>query len=256
MDDTTTSEFKPPYLAFKTFWTFVDELLAKPLPPKLDRSLMRSKSGSDQASLTAALKSFDLIDDVQGVTGLRALADADEAGRIHWLGQQLRLHYPVQVKVSEGNGTEQQLRDSLKESFGLGSADTIRKAMTFFLHAARTAGIEISPHFPVTRSGSGAPGAPKPRRPTKRKPPPSPAPDKNEGSGRLTVSGDIYTLTMASGPVVTFAVQINVMEASVEDRNFIFAIIDKLRGYGNNQHAQTSGSGEDAAGSPPQDTEG
>lgn len=256
MDEMTGSEFKPPYLAFKTFWGFVDELLAKPLPPKLDRSLMRSKSGSDQASLTAALKSFGLIDDGQVVTGLRALAGADEAGRLHWLGQQLRLQYPAQVEVSEGNGTEQQLRDSLKESFGLGSADTIRKAMTFFLHAARTAGIEISPHFPTTRSGSGAPGTPKARRPTKRKPPPSPPSGKSESAGSLTVSGDVYTLAMASGPVVTFAVQINVMQASVEDRDFIFAIIDKLRGYGSNQRAQTSGSGEDAAGSQPQDTEG
>ena len=114
MDEMTGSEFKPPYLAFKTFWGFVDELLAKPLPPKLDRSLMRSKSGSDQASLTAALKSFGLIDDGQVVTGLRALAGAGGARRLHWLGQQLRLQYPAQVEVSEGNGTEQQLETRSK----------------------------------------------------------------------------------------------------------------------------------------------
>jgi hypothetical protein len=255
VDETTKTEFRPPYLAFKTFWTFIDELLAKPLPPKLDRSLMRSKSGSDQASLTAALKAFDLIDDGQVVTGLRDLAEADQEGRLQWLAQQLRLHYPAQVKVSEEHGTEPQLRESFKASFGLESADTTRKSMTFFLHAARTARIEISAHFPTTRSGSGAPGTPKVRRPARRKPPSTQTPVKNEGGGSLTVSGDVYTLAMDSGPVVTFAVQINVMQASVEDRDFIFEIIDKLRGYGKNQPAQSSGSGENAAGSPPQDME-
>lgn len=255
MDETTKTEFRPPYLAFKTFWTFIDELLAKPLPPKLDRSLMRSKSGSDQASLTAALKAFDLIDDGQIVTGLRGLADADQEGRLRWLGQQLRLHYPAQVKVSEEHGTEQQLRESFKESFGLEPSDTTRKSMTFFLHAARTAGIEISAHFPTTRSGSGAPGTPKGRRSARRRPPSTPPPVKNEGGGSLTVSGDVYTLAMDSGPVVTFAVQINVMQASVKDRDFIFEIVDKLRDYGKGQRAQSSDSGGNATGSQPQDVE-
>jgi hypothetical protein len=193
---------------------------------------MRSKSGSDQANLTAALKAFSLIDANQVVTGLRDLAAADSTGRFHWLAQQLRPHDPDQLKVSEENGTEQQLKDSFKESFALESADTTRKAMTFFLHAARTANVEVSPHFPTTRSGSGAPGTPKPRRLSAKRKPPAVPPVRDEAASSLTVSGDVYTLTMDSGPVVTLAVQINVMEASVTDREFIFQIVDKLRGYG------------------------
>jgi hypothetical protein len=249
MDESAQGEFRPPYLAFKTFWTFIEELVSRPLPPRIDRSLMRSKSGSDQVSLTAAMKSFGLIDSSQTVTGLRDLAATDEAGRIEWLSLEVRKHYAAQMKVSEENGTEQQLRDSFKDSFGLESADTLRKAMTFFLHAARTAGIETSAHFPTTRSGSGSPGTPKPRRPVKRKPPVTPPKDESDQGGSLAVAGDVYTLTMRSGPEVTFAVKMNVMEASIEDRTFIFEIIDKLRDYG--KPAKASGSAKEAAGQEP-----
>jgi hypothetical protein len=249
MDEPAQGEFRPPYLAFKTFWTFIEELASKPLPPRIDRSLMRSKSGSDQVSLTAAMRSFGLINSSQEVTGLRELAATDQAGRVQWLALEVRKHYAAQMKVSDENGTEQQLKDSFKESFGLESADTLRKSMTFFLHAARTAGIETSAYFPTTRSGSGSPGTSKPRRPTKRKPPASAPKEEGDEGGSLAVAGDVYTLTMRSGPVLTFAVKMNVMEASVEDRNFIFAIVDKLRGYG--KPARTSGSAKETAGQKP-----
>lgn len=252
MDSTADSNgFRPPYLSFQTFWSFIEELVARPLPKKLDRSVMRHKSGSDQANLAVALRAFGLIDDAWFVTGLDALSKADEEGRVHWLAQQIRVHYGAQMKVSEENGTENQLRDSFKEAFGLESADTIRKSMTFFLHAARKAGIETSHYFPTTRPGSGAPGTAKPRRAAPKRKPPADTPrekgpDKGSEGGTLSVAGDVYTLTMASGPVVTFAVQMNVMTASVEDRDFIFQVIDKLRGYG--EASKPSGSADGGAG--------
>lgn len=256
MDEAAPDDFRPPYLAFTTFWSFINELVAKPLPPRLDRSLMRSKSGSDQAALTAAMKSFGLIDSGQAVTGLRDLASRDEAGRLTWLQEQVRVHYPAQMKVSDEHGTDQQLKESFKEAFGLDSADTTRKAMTFFLHAARTAHIETSANFPSTRSGSGAPGTPKPRRTTsRRRPPASPPTDKGGNASRLTHSGDTYTLTMDSGPVVTMTVAFNVMEASIDDRDFIFEIVDKLRAYGSRIDRQTSGSRHGAAGNRSDATE-
>jgi hypothetical protein len=256
VDDPAPNGFRPPYLAFKTFWTFIEELTAKPLPPKIDRSLMRSKSGSDQIHLTAAMKAFDLIDNDQRVTGLAGLAATDDEGRIAWLALEIRKRYPDQMQVSADNGTEQQLRDSFKQSFSLESADTVRKAMTFFLHAARTARIEVSTHFPSTRSGSGAPGAPRPRRSARRKAPtPPPKNDSSSENSAFSVSGDVYTLKMASGPTVTLAVQMNVMEASVTDRDFIFHLVDKLRGYSNGERSQTSGSSKETAGQQANDEE-
>jgi hypothetical protein len=188
--------FRPPYLPFKTFWTFTNDLLAAPLPPQIDRSLMTSKSGTDQVHLTAALKGFGLIDGNQTVTGLRDLENTDDQARARWLAEQIRLHYPAQVKLSEQNGTEQQLKESFRDGFEINSVDTLRKSITFFLHAVQQAGIPLSPHFPSTRSGSGAPGTPKPRRPAgsrsagKRKPPTSPA-DNGSSAGRAAERRDI-----------------------------------------------------------------
>jgi hypothetical protein len=232
MDESAQGGFRPPYLSFATFWSFLDAMVSKPLPPRIDRSMMRSKSGSDRMALTAAMKSFGLIDDDQVVTGLRDLESSSEAARAQWLAEVVRKYYPAQMEVSQQNGTERQLHESFRDAFQMGSAETIRKAMTFFLHAARTAGIETSPHFPATRSGSGAPGAPRPRRAAPKHKPPSDAAKATEGASILQIEGDTYTLRMESGPVVTMAVKMNVMETSVSDRDFIFQLIDALRSYG------------------------
>lgn len=73
------SGFKPPYMAFQTFWRFIDELSGPGLPPVIDRSLMSSKSGTDQANLVTALRSFNLINDDNTVNAtFNALVTASE----------------------------------------------------------------------------------------------------------------------------------------------------------------------------------
>ena len=249
MDEPSQNDFRPPYLSFKTFWSFLEELLSNPVPPQIDRSLMRSKSGSDQVNLTAALKAFGLIDAGQTVTGLRELASGEEQARIRWLADQVRKHYPVQVKVSEENGTEQQLRESFRESFKIESADTLRKAMTFFLHAARAAGIAISPHFPTTRSGSGAPGTPKPRRSASRRKAAADSSNSSRGNGSAksgSADGDTYSVDLASGGSVSVVVSVNLFELTKTDRKFVIELVDALRDY----DAKASAAGDTGRGEP------
>jgi hypothetical protein len=157
-----------PYLPFQTFWSFIGELCAKPLPPQIDRSMMGSKSGTDQSNLMGALKFFGLVGDHSEVKpALTAFASIDEAGRKQALMSMLRQRYPNQFEVSDKNGTEKQLL----ETFDPYTGDTKRKAMTFFLHAARFSGIEVSPHFPVTRMGSGRRASSSAKRTPKPRPP-------------------------------------------------------------------------------------
>jgi hypothetical protein len=249
--DEQTSEFRPPYSSsFSTFWSFVGELADGALPPKIDRSLMRSKSGTDQAGLTAAMKAFRLIDANQFVTGLNDLKPLDKAGRLKWLAEQINEHYAVQVQVAAQNGTEQQLRDSFREAFPtLESTETIRKAMTFFLHAARTANIPLSPHFPSTRSGSGAPGAPKPTRPArKRKPPAGDTKKPDLGAGSAGTSAHEHTIVdFGNAGTVSIDVDVKWLDLTPHQfaklREFIKAI-EALGDPGND------GSAEDAEVSP------
>ncbi|MBL7619875.1 MULTISPECIES: hypothetical protein [unclassified Frankia] len=189
MDEATTApEFLPPYMAFQTFWSFIGSLGAHPLPPKIDRSMMGSKSGTDQASLMGALRGFGLVGEGHEVQpALRELAEADEERRSELLAELIRRFYPAQVAVSESNGTKQQLDDSFRSSFDLSAAETRRKATTFFLHAARVAQLPLSPHFPPTRTGSGGPGTPRAKRPTAKRKPPATAPP-TDGTAQAAAS--------------------------------------------------------------------
>ena len=238
MGEPTTSTFRPPYMSFQTFWKFIEDLSARPLPPQIDRSIMAQKSGTDQANLMAALTGFGLIGPDQRVEpGLRDLAVGDETTRRERLATLIQIYYPAQVSVADQNGTEQQLQQSFREAFNLESADTRRKAVTFYLHAARTAGMTLSEYFPNTRSGSGSPGTPRPKRGTRRRAAAIPADGAANGSATrrrdgLTVEGgDTYTVTLASGGTVTVAVSVNLFDLTTEDRAFVIDLIDKLKGY-------------------------
>lgn len=155
MENAGVSSFKPPYLPFKTFLGFIERLGEKPLPPKIDRSMMGTKSGGEQVNLIQAMKGFRLIHGDQAVAPLLGeFVAADDDRKKALVSRLVQAHYPEQMKVSEQNGTPELLDRSFEQSFAV-TGDTRRKAVTFFLQAARYAGLDLSPHFPPTRMGSG-----------------------------------------------------------------------------------------------------
>jgi hypothetical protein len=238
METENGEPFRPTHMAFATFWNFIGELASRPLPPQLDRSMMSSKSGTDQSNLMSVLGSFGLVGPApqhRVEPALVALASADNEQRKAELAKLIRHHYSAAVTLSEQNGTEQQLHQSFKETFGMEAADTRRKAVTFFLHAARTAELPISPHFPATRSGSGGPGASRSKRTTRRK---QFNGDNSTASGSGTTateqrgaSGDTYTVQLVSGGQVSVVVDVNLFDLTTDDRNFVIDLVDKLKGY-------------------------
>lgn len=244
MDRPETDTFKPPYMPFATFWNFISNLAARPLPPRIDRSMMSGKSGTDQANILATLKAFGLINAEQKVdVSLTDLAGPDEATRREKLAHILRLHYPGPVSVSEQNGTEDQLTESFRDGFGLTAADTRRKCVTFFLHAAREAGLPISANFPQTRAGSGGPGVPK-SKPTKSGSSKSKTPAAAPAA--RTAKGDSYSVSLRSGGTVSVEVSVNLFDLSTKDRTFVISLVDALKGYdGEQEPARTAGVGED-----------
>lgn len=238
--------FRPPYFSFQTFWGFIDELAARPLPPQIDRSMMGSKSGTDQANLLTALKGFDLIGPDQRVNStLTALAAQDAGERKAALAALVRHFYAAPLAVSELNGTEGQLNEAFKAAYSLESGDTRRKAITFFLHAARTAGIELSPYFPATRggtgSGSGSPGVPRPKKRAagKAKTNGTVGPASAPGSPGApvvttthTVAGEVKTVSFGDAGTVT--VNVNVRWLDLPDEAFVGVrrIIRELEAFG------------------------
>lgn len=89
-----------------------------------------------------------------------------------------------------------------------------------------------------------------PGKPVRETQPEIPLGAVNGNAGHFSqTDGNVFVLKMPSGPEMTLAVKMDVMLTSVEDRNFIFKIVDELRAY-----AQASG-GDKAAGTAHQDGE-
>lgn len=233
--DTDPIGFRPPYLSFQTFWKFLEELSSKPLPPRVDRSIMTSKSGTDQANLTLALTSFGLTDTeghVQPALTQLVTAPADERPQL--FAELIRRYYEGPLRVSSENGSPLDLNKAFTDAYpSIASADTRRKAVTFFLHAARHSGIELSPHFPATRSGSGAPGAPKAKRvSSRRRNQGDPGRNGSTSQGAAQAgAGQTNTVTLKSAGTVTLTYDVNLFEASDEDQKFVIGLINKLRAY-------------------------
>lgn len=235
--DETLEAFRPPHMSFATLMNFLSDLASRPLPPQIDRMMLSSKSGTDQNNLLAALTTFGLIGDQQRVLPkLEALAVTDEELRKAELRKLVQEYYPDAVKLSEINGTHQQLQNVFKEKFGLDSADTRRKAITFFLHAARAAELPISAYFPNTRSGSGGPGTPRAKKPraARRAAPPdgTPTPPANPGGQSGENSGSEFsTEVQIKAGRVKLTVNVNPIELRGKDRTFFFDLVDKMEEY-------------------------
>lgn len=242
-----TEPFKPPYMSFLTFWNFLGDLAAKPLPRTLDRSIMTSKSGTDQNNLMAALATFGFID-TDGTVKPRLVefAATNTEGRTAMLAELVYTYYAGPIAVSKQNGSPAALADSFRDTLGQNAPDTRRKSITFFLHAAAAAGIELSPHFPKTRSGSGSPGTPKPRRTPKRKANgDNDASPVNNTSATPNISGYSRTVELKSGGTVTLIYNVNMMTSDDKDELFVLDLVRKLRSY----QRGSSGDGTDGGGS-------
>lgn len=171
-------DFQPPYLSWSTFEGILDQLKGGGLPDKIDRSVLVGKSGGDQSQFLRACRQFGLMDEEteEPTERMRDLVTAEDRGPL--LGEILRESYPNVVALTSG-ATQAMLEEKFRE-FGI-EGDTVRKAIAFYLNAAKQTDIELSERFKSTRPGAGGR-----RKRTARKagggngndtpPPPPPAP--------------------------------------------------------------------------------
>lgn len=150
--------FTPPYVSWLTLTNLVDRIAKEGgLPSQIDRSYLSNLPGSTQTPLLAALKALRLVDD-----DLRPMQDLetwvnepdDRQGLVQAM---LEIYYPGPLGLPKF-ATQQQLENEFRK-FGI-SGSTMRKAISFFLSAAKFAEIPLSPHFKVPRSAPSSDGAP------------------------------------------------------------------------------------------------
>jgi len=157
----TDSESKaptaPPYISFKTLTNLLERLEQTHLPPRIDRSYLDGMSGGYQTQVIAALRWLDLIGENGEARPVLVALATTSGQRPQMIGELLHSRYPSVFAISNSHGTQGQLEEEFRK-FGV-SGSTLRKAIAFFLHAARYAEIPVSAHFkiPPARNGDRPP---------------------------------------------------------------------------------------------------
>lgn len=217
------AEFAPPYMSFETFRNFVQRLNPEAMPPRIDRSMMLGMAGGTQTSLMQLLKQFGLIGEANEVCPpLLKMTQNDEAFA-QVLREILQQYYAKQLMLARQQGTPAQL----SESFGPWgySGSTLRKAVTFFLHAAKAADLPLSPHF---RPPKTTPTTSRARRP---RPKSAELPGPDAVSSFTPGGSESHTIALSSGGTVTVSCTASFLALSREDRNFLFQLVDQLKDY-------------------------
>ncbi|HEY3864547.1 MAG TPA: DUF5343 domain-containing protein [Solirubrobacteraceae bacterium] len=173
MTEDNEEDFKPPYVSFTMLLNVLERMRTEGIPARVDRSYLGSTSGTTKAQFLAAAKGLGLLDNDLKPTGvLQGLVSTPEQ-RPRIMQELLTRFYPKVVALGT-NATQQQLEETFREEYDI-SGSTVRKAISFYLAAARFAKVELSPHFTAPRVGGATPGKRRPRSKTAAAPPP-PAP--------------------------------------------------------------------------------
>jgi len=198
-------------------------------PPRIDRSYLVGMSGGYQTQVLGALKSLDLIDDQGHVSvELSALAtkpDERPAG-IHSIFER---KYPGATKLGQVKATHGQLEEEFRKT-GL-SADPMRKAMSFFLHGAKYAGIELSPHFriPKQTASGGRTGKTRARRRAEDRV--EDATEEFEEENLPPRGGEEFAIELSGGGTLTLQASVAFMRLPRSDREFLFRLVDEMQAY-------------------------
>lgn len=154
---------KPPYPGFGAFTSLLDRLTKSGVPAVIDRQFVGG-SGTNQSLMLGALTYLRLIDDANKPTQeLHDLSEKEDE-RAAIFRSLVERNYAGAVALGP-RATQGQLDQWFRQQ-GV-SGETARKAQSFFLSLAKAGGLELSPHFKVTRP-SPVPG--RKRATTKKKP--------------------------------------------------------------------------------------
>lgn len=214
-----------PYLPFLTFKSAV-EALEQGVPKKLDRTIWRTQSGIMQTQILMAFRFFGLVDDEDRPTELLHLVVDTKEARPVTLRAMIESAYANLLKHDLTKMSPKMVEDEMEQYSVTG--ETKRKAVTFFLKAAKFADI---PMHPLLSSQVRNTGPRKKRAAIKR---------STNGEFTAVLTPDTQTgvskkgireVTLSSGGTVGLSLLYDPFDLSEEDRKFVFELVDKLKAY-------------------------
>jgi hypothetical protein len=151
MANETRTNANPPYGPWNSFTGFIKELSESVVPPNIDGTLFRGKSGTTQSELRGALRFFGMVEGEKNSTTprLHALVEASK-DKEAWKQALAEVVPEAYAEILEGvdlvSGTRGQLEEAFRERGGV-TGSVNRKAVRFYLSGITEAGLTVSPHF-------------------------------------------------------------------------------------------------------------
>lgn len=215
----------PPYIAASTFLAVIASWQAV-RPSSVTRQVLSRVAGSVQTWFIAALRYFDLIDDLGRPTEkLDALATADADERAKLIAAMLRDGYPFLFApdVDLSRITQADLKAKFEATGAKG--ETAVKAMTFFTSMAKEAGIKLSP-FIATRARRSSNGK-KTAKPKASGPPPN-------GKAQPTATPPTPAMheTPRATPMQVLIDMLSVSDMTAEEQQAVWTLIRYLKKAG------------------------
>jgi hypothetical protein len=212
------------YVGWSTFKNAIDTL-TEAMPNRIDRTVFPGLAGGVQGQLLTGLKFLGLVaDDGKPTPVLLALAVRDEAERKKQIDKILRASYPELFTLDLTKTTPGELREKMGESYGVSGA-TLDRALRFFITAAENAGITLSAHVSKVKAANGPASSRRRRAAKPRIEIPAPAiPAPHAG-------GTSKSVNLASGGTLTISASLDLFSLTLDDRSFVFSLIDKLEEY-------------------------
>jgi hypothetical protein len=215
------------YLPFKTFLSAL-EVMEHGIPRKLDRTIWRSQSGIVQGQIMMAFRFFGLVNENDEPTiALQRLVEGKDK-RQEMVGSLLRHAYRAIIDHDLTKMTPRMLEEEMNQ-YGV-SGDTRRKAIGFFLRAARFAELPMHPLLiGLVRETSNATR----KKRIKGKNGTEAPPLNGEGSTTYSSGSGVNrrTIQLNSGGSVSLEISADPFSLSSSDREFLFGLVDKLQAY-------------------------
>jgi hypothetical protein len=227
MADTNGKKTLIPYVPFKTFTNTLDSLAGEMMPARIDTSIWNNYSGATRSQLMGTFKFFGLLNEDNSPTAdFKKLAD-DKEGRPALLREIMKRSYGDLMRMDLSKATPKTFDEALRK-YGQ-EGETHRKAMAFFMSAAKLAGVHLSPL--LTKRGNMAAMRPKKVTPVKERL----ANTFEVPDGGRTVyreqEGPAKVVTLEGGATLTLSTSVDAFRLPSSDRKFVFELLDLIEKY-------------------------
>lgn len=221
--DTRAGVTAAPYLPFLTFKSAI-EALEQGIPKKIDRTIWRTQSGIVQTQILMALRFFGLVDDEDRPTDRLHVLVEDKESRAAILSTLLKSSYADLLKHDLTKMSPKMVEDEMEQYNVTG--ETKRKAVTFFLKAAKFADIPMHPLLSSQVRNTG----PRKKRANKR----------NLDGATIAITPDTASgvttkktreIQLSSGGTVELSLSFDPFALTAADREFVYGLVDTLKAY-------------------------